>query len=703
MRIRTRLVVMLVPVVVILLVLLEVYAQIHARSEAWEKARAEAEAIARKHSSEVQMQMVTGVRYVESLAASGQYLFDSQASRETLSGIVKHAVASEPSILGMGLLFEDFDGKNADNVNTGTGSSAGQYGGYYAHGKSGLEFSQLDFEQENYYQGMKRAGKTFLTEPFFDPVNETLMVSLTSPITRDNRIVGGAVADMSLDGISTLLTNLRPFETGYTFVVSDKGAVIGHQDPANQGRQVTELSTSASPAELQSGLIGKVPFTTLSTSTADHSDVLTVYVPFSFLEGSEPWYFAVVVPVSSILAGADNALYQSVAICLAGIVLAVIVIFLIANSIARPLGTMAAFAGQVASGKHEGSVDTRGFTGELFALHTALEGMLTSLLKTMQEANESRRAAEEGLAQAQAASEAAGKAQQAAEAGRLRLLQTAEQVDALVGRLSSSTEELSAQVEQSSAGAVQQRELVNSAATAMEEMNLTVLEVARNSGDASMGSEKAKSVADQGALIVKSSIQAIASVQKDIFALHKEMEGLGAQAQAIGNIMTVISDIADQTNLLALNAAIEAARAGDAGRGFAVVADEVRKLAEKTMTATQEVGKAIGGVQQGTQRSISAVTQTVANLDNATGLVNQSGESLRNIVNESVAVADQVRGIATAAEEQSATSSEISNSLSYISSSADESATAMEHSARAVSELVRQTTELQRIVQGLRD
>ena len=113
MRIRTRLVLMLTPVVVLLLVFLEVYAQMNARGEAWEKARVEAEAIAHEYSSSVQMQMVNSKGYVESLAASGQYFFDVETDREALSGMVKAVVASERSILGMGLMFEDLDGKNA--------------------------------------------------------------------------------------------------------------------------------------------------------------------------------------------------------------------------------------------------------------------------------------------------------------------------------------------------------------------------------------------------------------------------------------------------------------------------------------------------------------------------------------------------------------------------------------------------------------
>ncbi len=111
--------------------------------------------------------------------------------------------------------------------------------------------------------------------------------------------------------------------------------------------------------------------------------------------------------------------------------------------------------------------------------------------------------------------------------------------------------------------------------------------------------------------------------------LKADMAELGTQAQGIGQIMNVIADIADQTNLLALNAAIEAARAGDAGRGFAVVADEVRKLAEKTMTATNEVGSAIRGIQKSARKNIDNTEKATAAIEEGTGMARRSGDVLR--------------------------------------------------------------------------
>jgi len=282
------------------------------------------------------------------------------------------------------------------------------------------------------------------------------------------------------------------------------------------------------------------------------------------------------------------------------------------------------------------------------------------------------------------------------------MIAAARQLETIVEAVSSASEQLSAQIEQSSRGTEAQSQRVAETATAMEEMNATVLEVAKNASQAAESSHNARDKAVEGAKVVASAVESITSVQTNSVKLKDDMAVLGKQAEGIGQIMNVISDIADQTNLLALNAAIEAARAGDAGRGFAVVADEVRKLAEKTMTATKEVGEAVSGIQQGARRNLENVENSVGTIEQATALANESGSALKEIVTLVEVSTDQVRSIAAASEQQSAASEEIHHSIEDINRISGETASAMNHSAQAVGELASQAQSLRALIENMK-
>jgi methyl-accepting chemotaxis protein len=283
-----------------------------------------------------------------------------------------------------------------------------------------------------------------------------------------------------------------------------------------------------------------------------------------------------------------------------------------------------------------------------------------------------------------------------------RITRAAEAAGAIAVQVSSASEELSAQVEQSSSGAEEQRSLTAEGATAMEQMNATVTEVARNASNAAEMAGKAQDVAKNGVSVVEDTVRHINDVARQAESLKTEMGGLADKAEGIGEIINVIEDIADQTNLLALNAAIEAARAGDAGRGFAVVADEVRKLAEKTMSATRQVVDYVGSIQESTRRNMAATEQAVKLVEQSTAMAGESGRTLHSIVQMVVETADQVRAIATAAEEQSAASEQINRSMEQISRISSETADAMNQSAQAVSDLARLAVDLNAIITDMR-
>jgi len=179
------------------------------------------------------------------------------------------------------------------------------------------------------------------------------------------------------------------------------------------------------------------------------------------------------------------------------------------------------------------------------------------------------------------------------------------------------------------------------------------------------------------------------------------MNALGKQAEGIGRILNVISDIADQTNLLALNAAIEAARAGEAGRGFAVVADEVRKLAEKTMVATKEVGGSIAGIQEVARQNIRHVDTTASVIENATALADQSGQALAEIVTLVGQATSQVLSISEAADVQAQAAEEFFRIIEAVSGISTETSLAMEESSTAVRDLAMQAKVLNSLIEDM--
>ncbi|MEG2171722.1 MAG: methyl-accepting chemotaxis protein [Desulfovibrionaceae bacterium] len=268
--------------------------------------------------------------------------------------------------------------------------------------------------------------------------------------------------------------------------------------------------------------------------------------------------------------------------------------------------------------------------------------------------------------------------------------------------VAAASEQLSATIEQAARGAETQRDQAVSTSAAMGEMNASIAEVNKNADTVAHIATQASSKAREGAELVQEVVSSMHVLATKANAVQESMGKLEKQADGVGQVINVISDIADQTNLLALNAAIEAARAGEAGRGFAVVADEVRKLAEKTMNATGEVIEVIQNIQKGARSNAQSVVDVVKGIDGTVTLSGASGETLNSIVSLVNSVAVEIQGIVTASGQQAATSEEITQAIATVSTVAAESSHASQQAAQATAELAEQAGKLQELISRLK-
>ncbi|MDR3580077.1 MAG: methyl-accepting chemotaxis protein [Oryzomonas sp.] len=193
-------------------------------------------------------------------------------------------------------------------------------------------------------------------------------------------------------------------------------------------------------------------------------------------------------------------------------------------------------------------------------------------------------------------------------------------------------------------------------------------------------------------------IEAMSRMMAEIGALVSDttlaVESLGNNSQQIGEIVGTIEDIADQTNLLALNAAIEAARAGEQGRGFAVVADEVRSLAVRTTTATQQIHKIIAVLQSDVKNVVESMGQSSRSVKNGEQGVQLSSRAITDIKSHIEVLTDGVAHIATAIEEQSATTASVRNNILAINEVIDNVSHGTRETDQAASGLTDSAIEL---------
>ena len=650
--------------------------------------------------------------------------------RDILNDILLHVLENNPKYLGTYSAWEPnaLDGRDSEFAGDDKGGydASGRFIPYWNHDANGKIARQalVDYESTEvntngvgkgaWYQGPRATGKEIVLDPlpYIIQGKQDWLATVNAPVKDGNKFLGVAGTDLRLNFLQDLAREVNKNlygGQGDVRIISNMGLVVASSaDPKEIGQPVKNFFRDTADELIRHVQSGDA-FVDLNAKT----DMMRALAPVQLGRTGKPWSVLIRVPAAIVMAEAtalETELVKSArdsAMWLLGVGLGVTAValaglWLFAGGLVRPLRHAADFAEKVAEGdfSHTLTIRQQDETGILANALTRMVKNLKEMIATAEA--KGREAAQEAERAREAVAEAEAARQEAAEAQRRGKLDAADRIEDVVRAVNSASEELSGQVDQSRQGADLQRQHAGETATAMEEMNATVLEVAKNASEAAQGTETARDKAKEGAEVVRRVVGAISDVQERATSLKANMDDLGRQAEGIGHIMNVISDIADQTNLLALNAAIEAARAGEAGRGFAVVADEVRKLAEKTMTATSEVGDVVRAIQSGAKSSIDGVEGASRAVDQATELASLSGRVLEEIVAIVESSSDQVRSIATASEQQSAASEEINRAVDDINRISGDTAEAMAQASRAVEDLAAQAEALRNLVESFK-
>ena len=245
-----------------------------------------------------------------------------------------------------------------------------------------------------------------------------------------------------------------------------------------------------------------------------------------------------------------------------------------------------------------------------------------------------------------------------------------------------------------------QAQEIAGASAAVNEMAVTIDQVSANAAESAGVAERSVSIANNGAKVVQNTINGMDTIREQIQDTSKRIKRLGESSQEIGDIVSLINDIADQTNILALNAAIQASMAGDAGRGFAVVADEVQRLAERSATATKQIEALVKTIQNDTNEAVTSMESTTSEVVRGARLAQDAGVALEEIESVSANLAELIQNISNAARQQASSAGHISNTMNVIQEITSQTSAGTSATARAIGNLADMAIELRESVSG---
>ena len=616
-----------------------------------------------------------------------QRSLDAGALREALNQSLRTAFERNGKVLGIWLAFEPngLDGKDSEFVNDAARQSneAGRFASYWSRAggealnsimveddmtKTTLSLSGTPYN--SWYTCPRDSKRTCLLDPYADTVGdkEMLMTTISVPLLVDGQSIGVVGVDIALDALQAAAVDAQRdlFDSaGHMLIVSGSGVLAAYSvDASKVGKNIADTL----------GVDGKDILQLLSGTPKilEQGDLIRAVYPVSPIADSKAWGVVVDLPTQVLLADSvklqavlDDAQQSAtiIAVLVAAVagVIGLLLIWLTASGVTRPINNVAQMLKAIASG--DGDLTQR--------LHYSKQDELGELVSWF---NRFLDKLQPTIAQIkQSITDARGTADQSSEIAR----QTSEGMQ------------------------VQFRE-IDQVATASNEMSATAHEVANSASNAANAAKGADQSARDGMSIIERSTRDINQLADEVSKAVTEVEALAVNSEQIGSVLEVIRSIAEQTNLLALNAAIEAARAGESGRGFAVVADEVRNLAKRTQDSVEEIRIVIERIQTGTRGVVATMHSSQTQAHNNAGQIQQAVQALGKISDAVTVISDMNLQIASAAEEQSAVAEEVNRNVSAIRSVTETLTGQATESAHISSQLNRLTTQQMKLMDQFR-
>ncbi|HEX5057493.1 MAG TPA: methyl-accepting chemotaxis protein [Gammaproteobacteria bacterium] len=277
-----------------------------------------------------------------------------------------------------------------------------------------------------------------------------------------------------------------------------------------------------------------------------------------------------------------------------------------------------------------------------------------------------------------------------------------EAINNTVSRVSQSSQRTSGIANRLANSSTQQAVEIANTTDAISKMAKTMEQVSKNAMTSADVALKSVQIAHKGAQTVRRNIEGMDAIRDTIQETSKRIKRLGESSQQIGEIVSLITDIADRTNILALNAAIQASSAGEAGRGFAVVADEVQRLAERAGNATKQIAALVETIQTDTNEAVSSMEQTTTGVVTGAKLAEDAGNALSEIETVSKQLADLIQGISREAREQASAAINISESMNVIKRITLETAEGTKETAKSIGNLNELANALKTSVAGFK-